>query len=147
MRVDVARGSMPYSAVTQPLPEPRRNGGTWSSIDAVQITRVRPTSMSTEPSACTLKSGVICVGRMASASRPSRRVMCGYCPFRTHLSERREWRAQVDVARQRVDFLAVDENLHGGHVGQIDGERIDDRVDRENLVERTAGGIARDLRG
>ena len=51
VRVLVARGSMPYSAVTQPLPVPRRNGGTRSSIDAVQITRVRPTSISTDPSA------------------------------------------------------------------------------------------------
>ena len=38
-RVVVARGSMPYSAVTQPLPVPRRNGGTRSSTLAVQITR------------------------------------------------------------------------------------------------------------
>ncbi len=51
VRVLVARGSMPYSAVTQPLPVPRRNGGTRSSTEAVQITFVWPTSMSTEPSA------------------------------------------------------------------------------------------------
>jgi hypothetical protein len=50
-RVDVARGSMPYSAVTQPLPVLRRNGGTLSSMLAVQITLVWPTSISTEPSA------------------------------------------------------------------------------------------------
>ena len=52
MRVFVARGSMPYSAVTQPLPVLRRNGGTRSSTLAVQMTRVRPASMSTDPSAC-----------------------------------------------------------------------------------------------
>ena len=52
VRVDVARGSMPYSAVTQPWPLPRRNGGTRSSTDAVQITRVSPTSTRTAPSAC-----------------------------------------------------------------------------------------------
>ena len=52
VRVDVARGSMPYSAVTQPCPLPRRNGGTRSSTEAVQITRVSPTSTSTAPSAC-----------------------------------------------------------------------------------------------
>ena len=40
VRVDVARGSMPYSAVTQPLPVLRRNGGTRSSTLAVQMTRV-----------------------------------------------------------------------------------------------------------
>ena len=50
-RVDVARGNMPYSAVTQPLPAPRRNGGTLSSMLAVQMTRVKPTSISTDPSA------------------------------------------------------------------------------------------------
>ena len=53
VRVDVARGSMPYSAVTQPLPLLRRNGGTRSSTLAVQITLVRPASTSTEPSAWT----------------------------------------------------------------------------------------------
>ena len=49
-RVVVERGSMPYSAVTQPLPEFRRKGGTRSSTLAVQITRVLPVSMSTDPS-------------------------------------------------------------------------------------------------
>ena len=51
VRVEVARGSMEYSAVTQPLPEPRRNGGTVSSTDAAHSTRVLPTSISAEPSA------------------------------------------------------------------------------------------------
>ena len=41
-RVWVARGSMPYSAVTQPWPLPRRNGGTLSSTEAVTSTRVSP---------------------------------------------------------------------------------------------------------
>jgi hypothetical protein len=48
----VARGSIPYSAVTQPFPVFLRNGGTRSSTLAVQITRVRPASMKTDPSAC-----------------------------------------------------------------------------------------------
>ena len=38
LRVWVARGSMPYSAVTQPSPLPRLCGGTLSSTDAVQST-------------------------------------------------------------------------------------------------------------
>ncbi len=50
-RVWVARGSMPYSAVTQPSPLPRRNDGTPSSTVAVTSTRVSPNSTSTEPSA------------------------------------------------------------------------------------------------
>ena len=36
----VARGSMAYSAVTQPLPEPRSQGGPFSSSEAVQRTFV-----------------------------------------------------------------------------------------------------------
>ena len=50
-RVCVARGSMPYSAVTQPSPLPRLCGGTFSSTDAVHSTLVSPNSISTEPSA------------------------------------------------------------------------------------------------
>src|SRR5689334_20629894 len=43
---------MEYSAVTHPVPLPRRNGGTLSSTEAVQITFVSPNSTRTEPSAC-----------------------------------------------------------------------------------------------
>ena len=52
LRVWVARGSMPYSAVTQPSPEPRLCGGTFSSTEAVHNTLVWPNSTSTDPSAC-----------------------------------------------------------------------------------------------
>ena len=51
VRFSVARGSMEYSAVTQPLPVPRRNCGTPSSTDAAHSTRVLPTVISAEPSA------------------------------------------------------------------------------------------------
>ena len=51
LRVWVERGSMPYSAVTQPAPLPLRKGGTFSSTEAVHSTRVLPHSISTEPSA------------------------------------------------------------------------------------------------
>ncbi len=44
-------GSIEYSAVTHPLPEPRIQRGTSSSTVAVQSTRVRPKVTSTEPSA------------------------------------------------------------------------------------------------
>jgi len=67
----VARGSIPYSLVTQPLPLPFRKGGTPSSTVAVQITRVFPSSISTLPSAVEIKSGVIFRGRIWSAARPS----------------------------------------------------------------------------
>src|SRR5438045_2997555 len=51
LRAFVARGIMPYSAVTQPFPVLRRNGGTRSSTLAVQMTFVRPASIKTDPSA------------------------------------------------------------------------------------------------
>ena len=42
LRVWVARGSMPYSAVSQPSPLPRLCGGTLSSTEAVHSTWVSP---------------------------------------------------------------------------------------------------------
>ena len=47
----VARGSIAYSAVTQPLPEPRSHGGALSSSEAVQSTCVSPKVTRHEPSA------------------------------------------------------------------------------------------------
>src|SRR5688572_29734249 len=75
VRVDVARGIIAYSEVTQPLPLLRRNGGTVSSTLAVQITRVRPTSIRTDPSAELMKPGVIFTGRICSGLRPSVRMI------------------------------------------------------------------------
>src|SRR5215207_10538850 len=69
LRVWVARGSMPYSAVTQPSPLPRLCGGTFSSTEAVQSTRVWPNSISTEPSAWMVKPRVMRTGRSWSAAR------------------------------------------------------------------------------
>src|SRR6188474_134380 len=66
----VARGSMPYSAVTQPSPRPRRKDGTPSSALAVTSTRVSPNSTSTDPSACRVYPRVIRIGRSSSGARP-----------------------------------------------------------------------------
>jgi hypothetical protein len=41
---------MPYSAVTQPEPEPRRKGGSRSSVLTAHRTMVCPSSMRAEPS-------------------------------------------------------------------------------------------------
>ena len=49
LRVLVADGSIAYSAVTQPRPEPVRQRGTPSLTLAAHSTRVLPTSISTEP--------------------------------------------------------------------------------------------------
>ena len=48
-RVLVEAGSIAYSAVTQPRPEPLRQRGTPSEADAAHSTRVLPNSTSTEP--------------------------------------------------------------------------------------------------
>ena len=47
----VDRGSMAYSALTHPLPLPRRKGGTFSSTEAVQSTWVCPHRIQADPSA------------------------------------------------------------------------------------------------
>lgn len=64
---------MLYSLEIHPLPELRRNCGTVSSIEAVQMTRVWPISMRTEPSAVVMKSGVMVTGRSWSGERLSER--------------------------------------------------------------------------
>ena len=51
LRSPVEAGSIPYSAVTQPLPLPAIHFGTFASTEAVQITRVPPTAISADPSA------------------------------------------------------------------------------------------------
>jgi hypothetical protein len=74
VRVWVERGSMPYSAVTQPWPELRRNGGTFSSIEAVHSTCVSPNFARHEPSAYLLTSISKLDGRISSAARPDGRM-------------------------------------------------------------------------
>ena len=74
VRVVVERGSMPYSAVTQPSPVLRRNGGTVSSTLAVQSTWVSPMRIRHEPSAWRLTPVSMVTGRSASAARPEGRM-------------------------------------------------------------------------
>jgi hypothetical protein len=75
MRSLVERGSIAYSAVTQPLPLPVSQRGTPLVKDAVQSTFVRPKLMSAEPSAWSLQPRSMVTGRSSSAARPSMRVM------------------------------------------------------------------------
>ena len=70
MRVWVERGSMPYSAVSQPCPLPFKKAGTLSSMLAVQMTLVSPHSISTEPSACLVYWRVSTILRNWSTARP-----------------------------------------------------------------------------
>ena len=64
---------MAYSAVSQPQPLPRRKGGTPSSTDAVQITRVPPVSIRQLPAAVDTKLGIKRCARGALHARPSLR--------------------------------------------------------------------------
>src|SRR4029077_1894306 len=75
VRVVVERGSMPYSAVTQPLPVLRRNGGTRSSTEAVHSTCVSPNLARQEPSAYFATPGSRVTERITSASRPEGRTI------------------------------------------------------------------------
>ena len=59
LRSPVDAGSIPYSAVTQPRPEPISQRGTLSCTDAVQITRVSPIEISAEPVAVRTNPGSI----------------------------------------------------------------------------------------
>src|SRR5216683_167357 len=75
VRVAVERGSMPYSAVTHPLPVLRRNGGTRSSTEAVHSTWVSPNFARHEPSAYLATPGSSVTGRIASEARPEGRIL------------------------------------------------------------------------
>src|SRR5690606_41760886 len=70
----VARGSMPYSPVTQPRPEPLIHGGTRASTDAVQRTRVSPNPARTLPSAYLVKFVLKSTALIWSCARPRGRV-------------------------------------------------------------------------
>ena len=69
MRSWVERGSMPYSAVTQPLPEPLRKGGAFSSRLAVTSTWVSPNLTRQEPSAWRATPGFEADGCVRSSAR------------------------------------------------------------------------------
>src|ERR1019366_8100222 len=74
VRLAVARGSIEYSAVTQPFPLLRRKGGTVSSTVAAHNTCVFPILMSAEPSAVIRQPVVIWTGRSWAAVRLSVRI-------------------------------------------------------------------------
>ena len=74
LRVFVADGSIAYSAVSQPRPEPFRQRGTPSVTLAAHSTFVSPNSTSTEPAGCFWNPRVIVTGRSWSSVLPSARV-------------------------------------------------------------------------
>src|SRR5262249_23522297 len=78
IRSCVERGSMPYSAVTQPLPEPLRKGGAFSSRLAVTSSWVWPNLTRQEPSAWRAKPGVRLTARRTSGARLEWRMALVY---------------------------------------------------------------------
>src|SRR5690554_2274855 len=74
LRVLVARGSIAYSAVTQPSPEPVFHRGTPCVNDAEHSTRVPPKLTRHEPSALRWNPRSKEMGRSWSGARPSARV-------------------------------------------------------------------------
>ena len=79
IRLVVERGSIPYSAVTHPRPEPFTNGGTRSSSVAVQRTCVSPTLIMQEPSACFVTFVSMVTSRIWSRLRPEGRITKSFC--------------------------------------------------------------------
>src|SRR3569623_666375 len=74
LRSWAARGSMPYSAVTQPPPSFFHDGPRSSTL-ALQSTRVSPKLTRTEPSACLVKPRWMVTVRSWSGVRPEGRVI------------------------------------------------------------------------
>jgi len=78
--------------------------GTVSSIDAVQITRVLPTSMSAEPSAVEMKSGTMLTGRIWSGARLSERKTASLLFFNVNQFNAFN-RAAQELLSQPAEFL------------------------------------------
>ena len=74
VRSVVARGSMPYSAVTQPRPWPFSQGGRRSSRLAVHSTCVLPNLIRQEPSACIDTARSMVTRRSSSGLRLDGRI-------------------------------------------------------------------------
>src|SRR3954447_18293366 len=122
-RVLVARGSMEYSAVTQPSPLPLRQRGTPSVKEAVQRTLVSPKETRTEPSACLLQPRSMVTGRSCSGVRPSIRDIVPSLAVRAEgappaseeplRSERPRSHHVFDLRGDRVG-VGADDDLDGG---------------------------------
>ena len=70
----MAEGSIAYSAVSQPSPDPRRQRGTPSVTLAAHSTRVLPKETSTDPAGCCWKPRSNRISRRSSSDLPSLRA-------------------------------------------------------------------------
>src|SRR5699024_3082881 len=71
----VAAGSIAYSAVSHPRPEPLRHRGTPSVTLAVHMTRVCPKVTRTDPAGCEVNPRVMVTSRRSASPRPSALLM------------------------------------------------------------------------
>ena len=105
MRSPVERGSMPYSAVTQPLPELRSQAGAFSSRLAVHSTWVSPNFTRQEPSACLETPRSKETSRIWSVLRLEGRIRLLSCRFQDSWPAcsrtRREAQRKMDQLRGR----------------------------------------------
>ena len=126
VRVDVARGSMPYSAVTQPFPvlEERRN----AVLDARRADDAGPSDFDEDRAFCVKENPGVRLRRPQFRRHPSV-ATCHVSPFSvlTHFEVFLQGMPEVDVSGQRVDLLALDEDLHALDRRQVGRERVDDR--------------------
>ena len=75
---EVEPGSMEYSAVTHPCPEPSRNGGVFSSMLAEQRILVFPVEIMTDPSANSIGSVIISIALGSMCPLPSIRIFSSF---------------------------------------------------------------------
>src|SRR3954467_13768342 len=123
LRVFVDAGSMAYSAVTQPSPEPFRQRGTPTEADAAHNTRVFPNSTSTDPAAWSSQWRVIVIGRSSSLRRPSARVMGRPYPALPRGSQVR--RAVVSTGSTAARGLVESDRVGGSGGGQVQLSTVD----------------------
>src|SRR4029077_1512943 len=129
VRVWVERGSIPYSAVTQPLPLLRIHGGTRSSIVAAQSTWVSPNFTRQEPSAYLAKPGSRVTMRMASGVRPEGRMktlleqsaLAGKGAFRTRGSAGSGQGSSHDIDLAVMEF---EFQRPGSYLGGVGDDRV-----------------------
>src|SRR6476661_7755669 len=90
LRSWVEDGSIAYSAVSQPSPDPLRQRGTPGVTDAAQSTLVPPNSTRTDPAGCCWNPRVKVTRRSSLSARPSARFMPKRLSVRSGSADR--WR-------------------------------------------------------
>src|SRR5690606_22100251 len=122
LRLLVARGSIAYSAVTQPLPLPVSHRGTPLVNDAVHSTLVPPKLISAEPSACADQPRSMVTSRSWSVLRPSARTMSDMVSSRSEFRRGGRsqcgWKGSVLGCGGQVDVVGV--VVEAGEIGQRD---------------------------